>query len=341
MAERTIGVMGDQAAYAKGSGSRPVLVRGPAALRGSVLIRCTAPDALSNLVAVLELTADGQMRCSAATRRPLTATVRLVEDALVAGDYYDGADLDGARHDGPHHDGGEPIAAFAWPMLLQAGGLARLAGAGLELTPRGEAVLARPSYQALSELWGRWLKSVSHDELSRIEAIRGQRKPGTLTTAGRRRAAVAEGLAAVEPGIWIDVDTLFAIVRAQPAPLAVARSPLAQWRLYLIDSHCGSLGPAGATAWNVLEGRYALCVLFEYAATLGVIDVAYTGPRGARDDYRRLWGADRYDSLSRYDGLAAVRVNDLGAAIFRDRGALATLCLPVPSRDPVSPKYPQ
>ena len=292
-------------------------------------VRCTAPDALSNLVAVLELTADGQMRCSAATRRPLTATVRLVEDVLVAGDYYDGAGLEGA-----HHDGGEPIAAFAWPMLLQAGGLARLAGTGLELTPRGEAVLARPSYQALSELWGRWLKSVSHDELSRIEAIRGQRKPGTLTTAGRRRAAVAEGLAAVEPGIWIDVDTLFAIVRAQPAPLAVARSPLAQWRLYLVDSHYGSLGPAGATAWNALEGRYALCVLFESAATLGVIDVAYTGPRGARDDYRELWGADRYDCLSRYDGLAAVRVNDLGAAILHDRGALAALRLPVPRRGP-------
>ena len=229
---------------------------------------------------------------------------------------------------------GEPIAAFAWPMLLQAGGLARLAGTGLELTPRGEAVLARPSYQALGELWGRWLKSVSHDELSRIEAIRGQRKPGALTAAARRRAAVAAGLAAVQPGIWIDVDTLFAILRAPPAPLAVARSPLAQWRLYLVDSYYGSLGPAGATAWNALEGRYALCVLFEYAATLGVIDVAYTGPRGARDDYRELWGADRYDSLSRYDGLAAVRVNDLGAAIVHDRGALAALCLPVPRRGP-------
>ena len=43
-------------------------------------------------------------------------------------------------------------------MLLQAGGLARLAGTGLELTPRGEAVLARPSYQALGELWDRWLQ---------------------------------------------------------------------------------------------------------------------------------------------------------------------------------------
>jgi hypothetical protein len=316
-------------------------VRGAASLRRTVLVRCTAPDALSNLVAVLELTTDGQMRCSAATRRPLTATVRLVQDALVAGDYYDAADLEAAHHDSAHHDGAGPIAAFAWPMLLQAGGLARLAGSGLELTPRGETVLATPSYQALGELWSRWRRSVSHDELSRIEAIRGQRKPGTLTAAARRRAAVADALAAVEPGIWIDVDTLFAIMRAQPAPLAVARSPLAQWRLYLVDSYYGSLGPAGWKAWNALEGRYALCVLFEYAATLGVIDVAYTGPRGARDDYGQLWGADRFDSLSRYDGLAAVRVNDLGAAILRDPGALPALGLPVPRRGPSSSKYPQ
>src|SRR5580693_3002877 len=315
-------------------GSGPALVRSPASIRGTVLVRSTAPDALSNLVAVLELTADGQMRCSAATRRPLTATVRLVQDALVAGDYYDAADLEAAHHDRAHHDGAGPIAAFAWPMLLQAGGLARLAGTGLELTPRGETVLATPSYQALGELWSRWRRSVSHDELSRIEAIRGQRKPGTLTAPARRRAAVADALAAVQPGIWIDVDTLFAIMQAQPAPLAVARSPLAQWRLYLVDSYYGSLGPAGWKAWNALEGRYALCVLFEYAATLGVIDVAYTGPRGARDDYGQLWGADRFDSLSRYDGLAAVRVNDLGAAILRDPGALPALGLPVPRRGP-------
>ena len=152
MAEGTIGVVGDRAAHAKGSGP-PGPLRGVASLRGTVLVRCTAPDALSNLVAVLELTADGQMRCSAATRRPLTATVRLVEDALVAGDYYDDADLERCST-----IAGEPIAAFAWPMLLQAGGLARLAGTRLELTPRGEAVLARPSYQALGELWDRWLQ---------------------------------------------------------------------------------------------------------------------------------------------------------------------------------------
>ena len=87
MAVGTIGVTDERAEY------------------GPVLLRCTAPDALSNLVAVLELTADHQVRCSAATRRPLAATVRLVEDVLVAGDYYDGDEV----------GRGEPIAAFAWP----------------------------------------------------------------------------------------------------------------------------------------------------------------------------------------------------------------------------------
>ncbi len=321
MAEGTIGVAGERSAYAKGSGSGPALLRASAFPRGPVTVRCTGPDALSNLIAVLELAADGQLRCIAATRRPLAATVRLVEDALVAGDYYD-------------RGGGEPIAAFAWPMLLQVGGLVRLAGTGLELTPRGEAALARSSYQALGALWERWLRSVSQDEFSRIEAVRGQRRTGTLTAPARRRAALADGLATLVPGVWIEVDALFAVLRTQPAPFVVAASPLTRWRLYLGDPRHGSLGPAGATAWNVLEGRYALCALFEYAATLGVVDVAYTDARGARDDYRVLWGADGYDSLSRYDGLAAVRVSELGAAILHNPGTLPALGLPVPRRIP-------
>lgn len=322
MAEGTTGVAGERSAHAKGSGPGPAILRASAFPRGPVTVRDTGPDALSNLIAVLELAADGQLRCGAATRRPLAVTIRLVEDVLVAGDYYD------------RRDEGEPIAAFAWPMLLQAGGLARrgTSGAGLELTPRGEAVLAQPSYQALGALWERWLNSVSQDEFGRIEAIRGQRRTGTLTAPARRRAALAHGLAALLPGVWVEVDALFAVLRTQPAPLVLAASPLTRWRLYLGDPRRGSLGPAGGRAWNVLEGRYALCALFEYAATLGVVDVAYTAARGARDDYRELCGADGYDSLSRYDGLAAVRINELGAAILHDPGALPALGLPVPRR---------
>jgi hypothetical protein len=281
------------------------------------LVRCTAPDALSNLVAVLELVADGQVSCSAITRRPSAATVRLVEDVLVAGDFY---------------DVGEPISAFAWPLLLQAGGLAQLAGTKLELTARGSAALARPSYQTLGTLWARWLRCVSHDELARIEAIKGQRKPATLTAAAKRRAAVEAGLAALQPGEWTDVDELLWILRTQPPRLVAVRSLMAQWRLYLVDSYYGSLGHAGREAWAVVEGRYALCVLFEYAATLGLIDVGYVDPRGARDDYRSLWGADDYAFLSRYDGLSYLRVNELGTAILHDPGVLPVLALPVPRR---------
>jgi hypothetical protein len=296
-----------------------------------VLVRCTAPDALSNLVGVLELAADGHLRCTAATRYPWVATVKLVEDVLVAGDYY---------------DAGEPIAAFAWPLLILTGGLAvpargdgqlspprsgrGLAGVRLELTSRGRAVLAGPSYADLGELWDRWLRSVSTDELSRVEAIRGQRKPSTLTPAIKRRAAVATALGRLEPGVWTDVDELFGLLRVQRPPLMAARSLLALWRLYIADSYYGSLGHAGPRVWDILEGRYALCVLFEYAATAGLIDVAYADPRGARDDYRALWGADQYAYLSRYDGLLAVRVNELGAAILRDPGALPGIGLPVP-----------
>ena len=291
--------------------------RAVAADVGPVLVRWTAPDALSNLVSVLELAADGQVRYGASTRRPTAATVKVVEDVLVAGDFYESC---------------EPIAAFAWPLLIQVGGLARLAGTRLELSPRGRAVLARPSYEALGVLWARWLGSVSTDELARIEAIKGQRKPGTLTSAVTRRAAVAAALAALEPGAWTGAGKLLGSLRDQHPPLVATRSLRALWRLYVVDSYFGSLGYAGSRTWDLVEGRYALCVLFEYAATVGLIDVAYTDPRGARDDYRALWGGDQLSCLSRYDGLAAIRVNELGAAVLHDPGALARLGLPVPRR---------
>lgn len=304
MAGRTIGIIGGQADTEAG----------PSA--SLVHLRCTAADALSNLVGVLELAADGRVRCSAATRRPFAATVALVEDALVAGDYYER----------------EPIASFAWPLLLQVGGLARRAGTTLELTSRGQAVLARPSYAALGALWDRWLTSVSHDELARIELIKGQHRAATLTPAATRRATVAAGLAALPPDAWTQVGALLSILRTGALRLAVTRTLMARWRLYIADAYYGSLGHAGPQAWDIIEGRYALCVLLEYAATLGLIDVAYTDPRGARQDYRSLWGAEQYPCLSRYDGLLAVRVNELGAAVLHDPDALPGLGLPVPRR---------
>ena len=58
----------------------------------------------------------------------------------------------------------------------------------------------------------------------------------------------------------------------------IARSERGLWKLYLGDPEYGSLGYDGFHDWPILEGRYTLAVLFEYAATLGLLDVDYVSP---------------------------------------------------------------
>lgn len=261
------------------------------------VVRVTEPEALANLAAVLRLCQAGALRCSATTRRPSTATVRAVAEVLVAGDFYPD----------------DPIAAFAWPLLLQAGGLARLDGTRLVLTPAGRRALDRPPHETVRTTWERWPKHAPLDEFSRVEQIKGQKAAAALSAAGPRRQAAAAALRHCPPGEWIGVDTLFDTMRRRGPQLSMARSERGLWKLYIEDAQYGSLGYDGHHDFAVLEGRYMLAVLFEYAAPLGLIDVEYVPPAHARDDFRHMWGADWLDALSRYDGLAAVRLTALGA----------------------------
>lgn len=264
---------------------------------GADTVRITEQESQANVHALLQLCASGKLRCSEKTRRPSAATVTAVAEVLAAGDFL------------PHH----AIAAFAWPLLIHAGGLAEQAGNRLQLTARGRAALSKPAADTVRLLWRRWVSHGLIDEMSRIEAIKGQRCVNVLTALKPRRQTVAEALATCPAGEWVTVEELFATMRRDDLSPTIARSERGLWRLYLGDPEYGSLGYAGFADWPILEGRYTLCVLFEYAATLGLIDVTYTDPAGARDDFRGNWGADDLDSLSRYDGLQAVRINALGA----------------------------
>ena len=85
------------------------------------------------------------------------------------------------------------------------------------------------------------------------------------------------------------------------------------WGLYVSDSNYGSLGYQGFGGFEILQARYILAYLFEYLATLGMIDVAYILPYRARPDYGDLWGTEDFRFLSRYDGLRYIRINALGA----------------------------
>ncbi|MFC5828199.1 helicase-associated domain-containing protein [Nonomuraea insulae] len=260
-------------------------------------VRMTEAEAQANLRAVLQLCVAGKLRCGEKTRRPGAATVTAVASVLAEGDFY----------------AGEAIAAFAWPLLLQAGGLATLTEGKLRLTVRGRAALTKPTAETIRDLWRRWVGNALIDEFSRIEEIKGQRGKNVLTAVKSRRQKVAAALRLCEPGEWVAIDDLFALMRGHGLDPVIARNARAMWKLYLLDPQYGSLGYDGFGDWPILEGRYTLAVAFEYAATLGLLDVAYVEPEGAREDYHGNWGSDDLERLSRYDGLRAIRLNGLGS----------------------------
>jgi hypothetical protein len=264
------------------------------------VVRPTQSEALANVLAVLQLCGAGRLRCSEKTQRPAATTVSAVAEVLAGGDFYPA----------------EPIAAFAWPLLIQAGGLAELAGGRLQLTARGRAALGRPPAETVRGLWRSWVGKAVIDELSRVEHVKGQRTTNTLTSAKTRRQTVATALAGCPADEWVSVDDLFAMMRRAGLSPTIARGDRALWRLYISDPEYGSLGYAGFADWPILEGRYTLAVLFEYAGALGLFDLDYTDPAGARDDFRGNWGTDDLDYLSRYDGLRAVRLNALGGYVL-------------------------
>ena len=266
-------------------------------------VRETERAAPHDLEAVLRLVESGKLSVSDRTRRPSAAATRIVAQALQVGEPY------------PDDSGIGPMSSFAWPILIQAAGLAELRGSRLALTNAGSKSLILPAADVLRKIWDRWLATRLLDELSRIDVIKGQTGKGKrgLTAVANRRQAVSDALAECPAGRWVATDELFRHMRAVGRRFEVTRDP---WRLYIGDPEYGSLGYDGYGGWNILQARYALCLLFEYAATLGIVDVGYVPPAGARADFHDMWGTDDLEYLSRYDGLTFIRLTPLGAYIL-------------------------
>jgi hypothetical protein len=106
------------------------------------------------VLAVLQLAGAGKLRASEKTQQPTAATVVAVTQVLAGGEFYPA----------------EPIAAFAWPLLLQVGGLAELAGGRLQLTAKGRAApgtspAQRPANLATRGPYGSGYSARSRDTL--------------------------------------------------------------------------------------------------------------------------------------------------------------------------------
>jgi hypothetical protein len=269
-------------------------------------VRHTERDAMVDLSVLLRLTDQGKLQVSDKTSLPGAATLRLLTESLAGGDFY----ADKPKQDQRGQEIG-PIKAFSWPLMLQAAGLAQRNGSKLALSTAGRKALASSQASVLGAIWNKWLKSTLFDEFSRVDVIKGQKSKGRVMTAlAPRRAAINEILRLCPVGAWIDVDDFSRFMQATGHTFDVSHNP---WKLYISDQQYGSLGHDGYHSWEILQLRYLLCVLFEYAAALGIIDVAYIEPTEARNDFGDLWGTDDLDFLSRYDGLIYFRVTPLGA----------------------------
>ncbi len=269
--------------------------------------RDTERDAAAEVLAVLRLIDLGKLPVSDKTLLPGSVALRELAPLLSQGDFY--------APEAKAPDGGDtigPVKAHAWPLLMQAGGLAELSGKKLALTKAGREALGKPPAQVLLGLWTRWLKTSKFDEFQRVNVIKGQTGKGKahLAAASGRRGVILKALKHCPPGVWIALETFSRFMQASGQRFEITRNP---WSLYIGSAENGSLGHDGFHDWKILQKRYLSVLLFEYAATLGLIDIAYLPPWEAQRDFSDLWGMDDLDFLSRYDGLQYFRINPLGA----------------------------
>jgi hypothetical protein len=266
----------------------------------------TERPAQRELLSVLRLVDTGKVAVSDSTRRASASTVEAIAAILDQGDYYPHVPPKNQWHD----ENAGPIRAFAWPLLIQAGGLAQLSGTKLQLTKAGRKALSEPAAGTIRTLWTKWMNTSIIDELARIDCVKGQTGKGKrgLTAVSGRREAIADSLAECPPGGWIATEDFIRYMKASGNDFSATRDA---WGLYICEQQYGSLGYDGSAGF--LDQRYLMSLLLEYAATLGIIDVALIPPAGARRDFRGLWGTDDLPFFSRYDGLMYFRLTPLGA----------------------------
>ena len=257
----------------------------------------TANNALQDVFAVLRLIEDKKISVSDKTFQPSSASIDAISEVLCNGDFYE------LKADKEHYPNIGSIKGFAWAMIFQASKIIQVSAKKLVIANEGRKISAKPAHEIIKNLWQSWQKNTLLDEFNRVDEIKGQKSKGksNLTGIKPRRESVIDSFELCPVGEWIAIDEFLRCVRLN-FDFEITRN---EWELYICEKGYGALGYEYSNTldkWQVLQARYILAVLFEYAATLGMIDVAYTSPFQARNDYIELWGTDDLDFLSRYDG---------------------------------------
>lgn len=277
--------------------------------RVPIVVRQTEEMAIQDLNTVWHLLDAAKLKVHGKNQKLTARSTELILDMLVDGDFYPYAQANTKLEYWDDMLEPGPMRAFAWPLLMQNAGYAEIVGDKLQLTSESRATQQVPLHEKIRTLWESWLETSEFDEFSRIDAIKGQQR-ASLTSPAYRRKLIAYALTSLTPNEWVSFDEFSQFIRTSNLRFNITQN---LWDLYVIDPQYGSLGYSGYGEWPVVEGRYLLVFLFEYAATLGLIDIAYISPVDARGDFGNIWGMEDYRCLSQYDGLLYLRLNTLGA----------------------------
>jgi hypothetical protein len=272
-------------------------------------VRLTEHESLSEVITLLRLAEQGNLRISDKTGMPSAAGCKKILECLTGGDYFP-PEITYVQDRKSYDQEIGPIKPVGWSRLLKNGRYINTTGTKSKLTPAGIKALSLDPHKVIRHLWDNWTSNTIYDEFNRVNEIKGQSSKGHMTAKPPRRRAILDALLECPVDKWVDLGKFSNFMQAGGFDFDVSNDP---WKLYLCDKQYGSFGYDGYGEWSTMQFRYMLSLLFEHAATLGMIDIAYVHPSGALDDFRGQWGADDLSWLSRYDGLRAFRITHLGA----------------------------
>ncbi len=201
------------------------------------------------------------------------------------------------------------IKAFGWIQILRASLWFKETNGELQINLKKSALQQRHC-DIIRQLFLDWKDRSKFDEFSRINQIKGQKGKGQkyFTNVLSRRDACIEVLRACPLEEWVSFDDYLRLMAVEGQFFNVTFEP---YSLYIGDSTYGRFHDD-----IFLTNVYTRCLMMEYFATLGIVDIAYVTPENAQDNYYDRWGQYDLDYLSIYDGLKYIRLTTLGAYVL-------------------------
>jgi hypothetical protein len=274
-----------------------------------LLVVDTEFEAVHCVTALLRLADQGKLKITQKTGMVSKAVSKTVLEKLCIDDYYSEKV---AFPTGKYDQVIGNIKPIGWLRMIETASLFKMVGSKSKLTPSGTKMLNSPAHEIILHIWKKWISNTKYDEFNRVEDIKGQNRKGHMTAKPPRRKAVLKALSDCPVGEWVDMKVFSKYMLGSGSGYDFAVST-DEYKLYLCDAQYGHQGYSSYGGWDTLEYRYILAFMFEYAATLGIIDIAYVNPCNALDDYTHQWGAEQLEWLSRFDGLRAFRITNIGA----------------------------